>query len=213
MSLIASTEVFQNMDEMMVEGIVSDDRCFQKSFEKGQIIFDEENYVPCLGIVLSGGVKIEKLTGGSRRVKLSQLAPGGCFGAAAMFQSIKRYPTKITAVEKTEILFLPEEVLLWFMQRSPVLMENYIRFLSQRIRFLNTKIATLSVGNAQQRLAMYLLEQGEVNVTMSELSQTLNIGRATLYRCLDALEQQRLICRDNRAVKVMDASGLQRILE
>ena len=56
------------------------------------------------------------------------------------------------------VLFLPQETLTAFMKRDFRVAENYIRFLSDRLRFLNRRIAGFTGGAADRRLARYLLE-------------------------------------------------------
>lgn len=207
-----SSPLFRDMDEMAVERIVSDEKCSVRTYEKGEVIFDDSHFVRALGIVLRGQVQVEQALWG-KKLQMSRIHPGGCFGAAAMFREESHYPTLLTAAKPAEILFLPEEVLTWYMQRNPVLTENYIAFLSERIRFLNTIIATLTAGTSEQKLAVYLLEYGDVAASMTGLSQTLNMGRATLYRGLSELERRGLIEWGNKSVRVLDLDGLGKFVK
>lgn len=130
-----------------------------------------------------------------------------------MFQRRDRYATVLTAEKNTEVLFLPEDVILWAMRRDFTITENYIRYLSERIWFLNEKISGLTAGTAEQRLAVFLTEhcgpEGDIATSMTDLSRQLNIGRASLYRALDTLEQKGLIQRGNKALHVINLDGLR----
>jgi len=76
----------------------------------------------------------------------------------------------------------------------PTSARNYIAFLSSKIRYLNRKIAELSMHGADARLLGYMKahagERGEVDMpkSMSLLASTLGIGRSSLYRALEKLE-------------------------
>ena len=213
LELIASTFLFQNMDEIVIERMVSDQRCLREIFPKGARIFDETHFRRCLGILLSGEVRVDKLTPEGKYMKMSRLKPGECFGAAAMFGQREKYATVLTAERNTEVLFLPEELIRWAMRRDFTITENYIRYLSDRIWFLNEKISGLTAGSAEQRLAVLLLEHcssdGILTASMTELSNQLNIGRASLYRAMDSLEGRGLIGRAGKSVKILDQEGLR----
>ena len=209
LQLVASTFLFQNVDEFTVERMIADDRCEIKQYDKGSVIFDEGHFIRSLGVILSGEVRVEKNTADGKRMKMSNMGPGGCFGAAAMFHERGRYLNVITAEKTTEILFLSEGLITWAMQRDPVITENYIRYLSDRIWFLNAKIAALTAGSAEQRVAVYLLEHDGASSSMTDLSSILNIGRASLYRALDDLEAQGLISRGNKVIQIKNEEGLR----
>lgn len=209
LQLVAKTFLFQGVDEFTVERMIQDERCEKKRYLKGEVIFDEEHFIPSLGILLSGEVRVEKNTADGKRLRISSMGPGGCFGAAAMFHQRGSYLNVITAEKGTEVLFLSEELITWAMQRDSVITENYIRYLSDRIWFLNGKIAALTAGSAEQRLAVYLLEHGGAETSMTKLSQTLGIGRASLYRALEDMEEHNLISRGNKTIEIKDGQGLR----
>lgn len=215
LELICGTFLFQHVDEIVVERMVMDPRCIKERFPKGGVIYDETHFRHCLGIILAGEVRVDKATPEGKRMKMSVLLPGECFGAAAMFQNRDRYATVLTAEKSTEVLFLPEELILWAMHRDFTITENYIRYLSNRIWFLNEKISGLTAGSADQRLAIFLAEhcdaENRLNTSMTDLSRQLNIGRASLYRALDSLEEQGLIQRGTKSLTVIDKEGLRQL--
>ena len=203
MAIIETAFIFRNVDEVIVERIVTDDRCRFVLFDKGQEIYNEENFNHALGIILSGKATVEKNTLDDRRLSISTLEPGMCFGAAAMFHKPGNYLNVITAAKPCEVLFLPEELLLWAMQRNPQITENYIAYLSERIWFLNNRIAVLTAGTSEQKILTYLSQTGETECSMTELSRELNIGRASLYRGLEALEKEKRIERTGKKIRLL----------
>ena len=213
--LIGGTFLFERIDEIFMERIVSDRRCRLEQFDKGQTIFDETHFRRCLGIILSGTVRVDKLTPEGRPMKMASLGPGECFGAAGMFVRRSRYPSVLTAQSPAEVLFLPETLIRWAMQRDFTITENYIRYLSGRVWFLSEKIVGLSAGSAEQRVARFLLEQPEEDrgtSSMTDLARQLNMGRASLYRSLDALSERGLIRRTGRMVEIPDREALEAVV-
>ena len=79
--------------------------------------------------------------------------------------------------------------------------------------YLNKKISTFTAGNADCKLALYLIENnenGKLNSTlsMSALASTLGVGRASLYRAFDKLENANLIKKDGMDIFIIDSDGL-----
>ncbi len=188
------------------------------SFDKGAVIYSPHSFRQALGIVLKGRVEILRQEDG-RRVLMNQLEAGGIFGAAALYGSSEEYVTEIRALEPCRILFISQEQLSAMMKQDFAIAENYIRFLSGRIRFLNQRIAGFTGGAADRRLALYLLEhsdeQGTVNLPRSivALASALNVGRSSLYRSLDVLTEAGLIRRENGKITILDLHRLRAVVQ
>jgi hypothetical protein len=63
--------------------------------------------------------------------------------------------TILTAGKLTRILFFPQSLLTDMMKENSLIAENYIRFLTGRICFLNEKIQGLISVSADAALARY----------------------------------------------------------
>ncbi len=210
---ICASQLFAGVDEIVVEQIVTDRRCTFQRFSKGNVIYDALHFQRCLGILLGGRVRMELPASRGRAMKLSVLRPGACFGAAAMFRPREQYAVTLTAEAETEILFLPEEVLQWAMQRNFTVTENYIQYLSDQIWFLHEKLTNLTAGAAERRLALFLTEHCDANgvlrASMIDLCRQMNFGRATVYRAVGALEDQGLVTREKKVLRVVNMEGLK----
>jgi CRP-like cAMP-binding protein len=91
------------------------------------------------------------------------------------------------------------------------LRQNYLRYLSGRIRFLSARLQALAAGGAEGKLSRYLLEnaaEGALVCPATELAQRLGISRASLYRAFQALEDAGLIQRRGKTILVPDPAAL-----
>ena len=101
--------------------------------------------------------------------------------------------------------------------RQPLFRDNYIHYLSCRIRFLSDKIDALIQGTGEKKLTGFLLRQmdGEglvsLNCSMTELAARLNISRAALYREMQKLEERDAIRRDGRTIVIQRPELLSRL--
>ena len=176
----------------------------EKTHCKGEAIYTPQSAKRALGLVLEGHVRAWQ-----GRVVMNDLLPGDVFGVAALFGSEEEYPSTVTAESDCRVLYIPQETVVQWMKEVPKVAENYVRFLSDRIRFLNRRLSTLTAGQADGKLWRYLLahrdENGVVYIAdgMCELAERLDMGRSSLYRSLDALTQLGRIRRERRKIIIL----------
>ena len=207
-ALIHGTFLFRDVDEFLVEQILSDSRCTLAQYAKKDIIYENQRYYKSLGVILSGRIRAEQ----KNHFYLATLEAGECFGAAAMFHQGEDYINRLIAISDCQVFYIPQEVLQWIMRRDYRIAENYISYLSQRILFLNRKLEILSASSADERLAQYLILHGDINNSMTELSKQLNLGRASLYRAIDSLEKKGFIRQNNKQILILNQIGLNSFL-
>lgn len=218
LSAVASTYLFAGLEGDAYVATLLKEVPSPVDFKKGDYLYTRCDFQRALGILLKGRVEITREEDG-RKVVMNFLKPGEIFGAAALYGSDKEYVTDIRAVERCTVLFLSQEHLSAIMRRDFRVAENYIRFLSGRIRFLNQRIAGFTGGAADRRLALYLLEHrggsGEVALphSMVDLAAALNVGRSSLYRSFDALAGAGVIERTKSGIVILDLHRLQAVVE
>ena len=177
-----------------------------KCFKKGEIIYSKDRFSNAIGYIVKG--KATAVTDNNDNIHLRTFEKGSCFGAAAIFGGSEHYISTITAKTGVEILFITEKVLKEIFLKYPKTSTNYIEFLSDKIRFLNTKLSVISCQSADDTVLKYLLGNADKNNTVTLKSMTLlasglGLSRATLYRCLDSLQEKGIILRENNTVKVI----------
>lgn len=208
-SRLSRHPIFSVLPREELAAIASDPRCETKSYRENDLVFSEHDHTTALGLILSGSVLVHRV-GGGNPVLLNRIPEGRLFGAAALFAEAEPFVTRITAAEPTAVFFLPAPLCEDLIRRRPDFAVGYVRFLSDRIRFLNRRIAELSAPGTEQKLAQYLSERDEVaDLSMVQLAASLGIGRASLYRALDSLTERGLIERAGRGIRSLDREGLR----
>ena len=171
---------------------------------KGEILYDVDHAHRAVALVVEGHLRV--ILG---RVVMNDLYPGDVFGAAALFGPPEPYPSVVSAVTACRVILISQETVSRWMAAVPRVGENYVRFLSDRIRFLNRRLSTLTAGQADGRLWRYLLAHrdadGVVSLSdgMSALAERLDMGRSSLYRSLDALTDAGYTRREGKKIFVM----------
>ena len=90
-----------------------------------------------------------------------------------------------------------------------------MQFLSRKIIYLNKKLATLTAGNAEKKLASYICEHQIDGVfttdSLSELANILQMGRASLYRALDSMTENGIIVKKGKTLIISNYTKLKNI--
>ena len=215
--LVMKTELFRGSPRSVLMRILAVSDCTVGEYSKNDIVFSKTSFTRSLGIVLGGKLRVIKENADKRPIVMSTLQSGSMFGAAALFNSQGEYVTQITAIEHSRILFLPQRLIKRMIEREPEIAENYIRYLSERILFLNRKIYFLTAGTAEQRLASFLLdnlsegEYSEMPMPMHPLADALNMSRASLYRALDLLIGSGAVSKQGKLVCISNAELLNQV--
>lgn len=217
LELVLKTELFRGSPRSMLDRILAVADCTVGEYVKNEVVFDKTNFSRGLGIVLGGRLRVTKENADKRPIVMSTLQRGSLFGAATMFNGTTEYVTQITALEPSRVLFLPQRLIERMIEREPIIARNYIRYLSERIIFLNRKIYFLTAGTAEQRLAGFLLdnlsegEYSEMPMPMHRLADALNMSRASLYRAFDMLAENGAVSKQGKLVCINNAELLKQL--
>lgn len=201
-ALLRQHFLFQGAEELLSDALALG----AERFSRGETICDPATAERALGIVLEG--RAEAVAPTRERAVLAAFGPGDTFGAAALFGG-EGYVSRIRAVTGCTVLLLPEALLRQWFARCLRMAVNYIAFLSGRVRFLNGKIAIFTQDSAQHRLYRWLRancdEAGCLpeKLSMTKLAATLSMGRTSLYRAMEELEEAKLIVRDGKRIEVI----------
>lgn len=203
--VLAQNPLFAGMDAAQVEALVTPGAT-QAAYRRGEVILGPSSDMRVLGFMLRGSALVYRPGAGATPLLMSRLGPPSAFGMASLFDAHAQ-PTEILAEQACRVLLWPKARVEEAFQREPALVSNYIALLSERIHFLNRRIDALAGDDLRTRL-LRLLEglqgtqaAGEpftLPYSLSQLAALLGVGRASLYRTLDALEAEGSLLREGR---------------
>ena len=164
---------------------------------KGDVLYTPHQFRRSLGFVLSGKVRVTR-----GELLVDVLEAGACFGAAALFNRREDYPTTLTALTDCQVLFLSQETVAELMERWPRAGANYVHYLSGRICFLSDRLNSLAAGSAEEKVEQFLRcsadADGVVCVAATAVARALGLGRASVYRAFETLEERGILTRDHK---------------
>lgn len=170
---------------------------------------------PVLCLLMTGSASVLTLGEGSDCL-LSVLHPGDAFGAATLFAGVPAV-TRIVAEQPTRVLIAEETYVRSLLMNDPTFAMNYVGFLSDRVRFLNRRLACFGAGTAIRRLAAWLdasVPEGVSDFTLplslTRLPDALGVSRASLYRAMDELEESGYMIRHGKHIILPDRDGFRR---
>lgn len=178
-------------------------------FDKDASLYTQHAFRNALGLVAAGEAQVFRVGTDGRRSAMTRLRPGSLFGAAALFGGGESYVTDVVAKTRCAVVFLPEPQLVALLQSDWRLCENYLRFLTGRVRFLNQRIDGFTGGQAEERLLWFLCRHSdsegrvELPCPLTALAQLLDIGRSSLYRSLRELSDQGVLRRDGKTITIL----------
>ncbi len=203
--ILCQTQLFAGLPEEALAPLLKRQGVSIATFRRGETIYSPTQFFHSLGVLLAGSATVEK-RGGTNTMLMSVLHTGELFGAATLFADADApYVVSIRAAASVRALLVEEAALLDMMRGDFRLAENYMRYLTGRIRFLNQRIEGFVRPSVEERLLLFLQNNAQDNVCklpfgMTALAEALCVGRATLYRALDALEGEGRIRRDQRTI-------------
>lgn len=188
------------------------------TFLKGKIIFSEGDEAEGLYVLISGRVKIFKVSREGKEQILHIIEAQEPFGEAPAFAGT-RFPASAEAIEDSITLFFPRESIIQLIKDDPSLALNMLALLSQRLRQFTVLVEDLSLKEVPQRLAAYMLlishrdkdDNIELNINKKQLASLLGTIPETVSRILSRMVAKNLIDVQGRRIKLIDKRALEEL--
>lgn len=173
---------------------------------------------PCDGLflVLAGVVRLYQSAPDGREHVVEIIRKGQSFAEAAVFADVP-YPVHAETLGPCRLMFLPKEPYLAFLRAHPRHLFQMVASLSVRMHQLVVKVERLTLRDAVQRTAAYLLDMADqdlcvnLDVTKATLASQLGLTPETLSRAFASLHEQGLVAMDGNHFHVRDVEALYAI--
>jgi len=219
-SVLRKTPLFASLTEKEISALAA--RAAKKRFQRGELLFGEGD--PCAGLflVVSGKIRIFKLSSSGREQVLAIESPGSSFAELPVFDG-GNYPAAASALEDAETLFISRKDFQNFCRQHPDVALKVIAVVGSRLRRLVGIIEDLSFTTVRQRLITLLLRLAadagkppksglhlELTKSHQELAADLGTVRELISRNLSRLQAEGLLEVEGRNIIVKDLEGLKR---
>ncbi|MEI6916310.1 MAG: Crp/Fnr family transcriptional regulator [Armatimonadota bacterium] len=212
-SAIRACPIFESLNEAMLLEIAELAR--PKAFAARETIFSEGDSCNGFYLVVSGMVKVYKLSGDGKEHVLHLLGGGETFAEAAIFLG-SSFLAHSEAIKASDVILFPKEPFLNLLHRQPEVSIRLLAGMSIILRRLVSQVEVLALKDASARLAQFLLEghsAGTVNLTAPKAMIASHLGMTpeTLSRLFFKLEGLGVLSVNGRRIKIDDSQALGEI--
>ena len=209
---IEKNPLFSKVPREHVKKYFSGEKTYTKELAANTLAYSSRSSNLKVAIILTGSARVY-IGEGNEKALIRTIKAGDIFGVANLYDDEAPFPTQIITATGARILFIDGKDFKEFIENDPQATRNYISFLSKKIVYLNKKLATLTAGSSEKRLASHIYEHqvgGVFSVSsMSELANILQMGRASLYRGVDILTENQLIERSGKTFVITNEQALK----
>ncbi len=215
-TILKQSFLFSGISEETIGNILKQSPPRLLIFKRGELVYSSSNEENMVGIILSGRCEIRLERSSKSKTVLNILCESDSFGVLSVY-SADEFPTQIYATKNSDILVFTAEQIREFANNYSQISANIIKFLANRISFLNKKIVTFSGCRVEDRLAVFLLCESErykapiFPFNCNKTSEEINAGRASVYRAISSLEADGFILLSDKTIQIIDPQGLERI--
>jgi CRP/FNR family transcriptional regulator len=196
-----------------------------RNYKKGMTLFSLGDSAEGFFLVISGRVKVYRLSPQGQEYVMRVIGPGETVAEAAVFSG-KTYPASAETLEDSRFYYLKKSDFLTLIHESPQLALNMMTGLSQLLRQLAQQVEDLSLKEVSARLARFLLDQAFKKTVLPldgiqfplEMKKNLLASRLgtigeTLSRTLAKMKQKGLIKISKNIITINRIESLKQIAE
>lgn len=169
-------------------------------------------------LVLSGRVKLYRISADGQEKVVEIIPPGQTFAEAVMFLRHHVYPVCAEGLEDVRVATVPNAPMLQALAESPSTCLHLLGHLSVRLHQRLAELETLTLQNATQRFALYLIQQlenrasehAELDLMLPKrlIAARLSMQPETLSRIIGKLREEGLIEVCGRHVRIPSVENL-----
>jgi CRP/FNR family transcriptional regulator len=186
-------------------------------YEPGEIIATENQPMRGFYLVVTGQVKLFRMTAEGKEQTIYVFGPGEPFCMCGLFEG-GRCPANAQAMERTRVLSMRAGDLERLAAREPQVMFNLLALMSRRVQSAMDLIESLSLKELPERLAVFLLrldrdpdEPDLVRLPMThrELAKVVGASPEAVSRALKRMAEADLLAVSGRDIYLLDEAGLE----
>lgn len=178
----------------------------------GQDIFLEGDRVDGIALLLSGVVRVYKVSESGREITLYRFGLGqSCILSANAILSQKTFPAIATVEQDAEAVLIPSDVFRDWVKRYDIWREFVFDLLSQRLAALMAVVDEVAFRRMDARLASFLAArarvQNPIRITHAEIAAELGSSREVISRLLEDFAARGFVRSSRGEIEVVNEAG------
>ena len=197
--------------------------CRRTSFGAKELIIAHEDRSFDVLFLMSGKARVNIYSPGGQRVSFRDINEGAIFGELSAIDGEPR-SASVEGIEPCTAVIMPQKTFLQALSDHPAFMMAVMGHLTKQVRSLTARVvefSTLAVANRVQAELLRLAERcpSQANQallapapTHAEIASRISTHREAVTRELSLLEDQGLIAKEGRTLRIMDLARLRRMV-
>jgi CRP/FNR family transcriptional regulator len=197
-------------------------RCMKiRVFKKKDTIFSEGDPSNRFFVLVSGKVKITKLSREGKEIIIELISKGDFFGGFAVLKGFP-YPANAIAMEDSSVLLISRTDFLRVIERFPNIMYQVTAHLSERVREFPDTLKNIALERVESRIASLLLKLAEktgkktaageteidMKLTKQDIAEMVGTTVETAIRVMSRLKKAGLISNMGGRIIIRNRKGL-----
>jgi CRP/FNR family transcriptional regulator, dissimilatory nitrate respiration regulator len=216
---LSKTNIFNGIRPDELELLLGNKPFRLKKYAQDEYVAYSRDTCHDLLIVVSGSVRGEMTDFSGKKLKIEDIHAPRPLASAFIFGHENRFPVDIIANEPAIVMIIPRDVLIFLLQKSTLVLRNYLNVISSRTQFLSNKIRFLSFKTIKEKIANYILaqhgnEHGKILLaqSQSELAEFFGVTRPSLARALAEMKEEGILLAERREITILDHEKLNKLV-
>lgn len=215
---IKKIDLFKNLSDEEIKEL--EHYLTASPFKKKEDIFTEGDAPEWFYIVLTGKVKVTKISHDGKEIILEIISPYDIFGGVAVLRNFP-YPANAVAMEDSEILKISRKNLMRVVDRFPNIMYCIALQLGDRMKSSYDSLKNIALERVEARIAALLLKLGnkigveteeglliDMRLTKQDVADMVGTTVETSIRTFSKFKKEGLVADSDGKIIILDREGL-----
>lgn len=209
-STILRHPFFEHLEQPDQERLIA--QSHEQQYASGELLIRQGQPAERFFLVLKGRVKLYRISADGQEKVVEIIQAGQTFAEAVMFMQRSEYPVCAETLEPVQLISFPNRLMLTLLEENPQSCLHLLGHMSIRLHQRLGELETLTLQNATQRFALYLIQQLEdrsqetvdIELPLPKrlIAARLSMQPETLSRIMARLNQEGLIEMRGRNIHI-----------
>jgi len=189
------------------------------SFKKNETIYCHGNLSNHLFLIKKGKVKTYKINEQGKEFITGYFNDNQYFGYSSFIKHTSHFENS-KAITKVKLYKIDKNEINNIVKNNPKILYEFIDLLAGNLIDIKEQLILLAYSSVRRKTAITLLkilqkaplkEAEEINISRSDLANSIGIGYETLIRTLHDFKKEKLIKENKKGLKVIDKKSLLKV--
>lgn len=204
--LLRNLPLFNNLTDSEIE--ILSKVLIKKDYPSGEILIEQNDISNSVYIIITGDVKVYRLSEDGEEINLAVLGKGEIVGELSFLDNEPR-SAFVETIQKSQVLILSKDNFLHVLKDHNTIAINLLKTLSSRVRASDERLEDIMSKSLSERAWKTLralsahFPNKEINLSQEELAEIIGATRARVTEALNQLQTQGKIILHHKKIQVL----------